>query len=91
VATETLMYGTRGVEEKTGVGEGVAEGVMDGVEVSSSGVAVNVGQGVGVAAVTEGITAAAVWVAPAIMVDIIAVPRKFRSWVGAGKLGTAHA
>jgi len=74
----------RGVDVKTGVGDNVA--VM--VAVGNSGVDVASGEGeiseVGVMPDT------AVWVAPEIMVDMIAVPRKFKSCVGAGRPG-AHA
>src|SRR5688572_10167384 len=79
------MSGTRGVAVKMGVGDRVAEGVAAG----TSGVDVTSGDGeisgVGV------MPATAVCVAPEIMVDITAVPRKLRSSVGAGKLGIPHA
>src|SRR5262245_39138741 len=83
------------VKIKMAVGERVAEGVALGgsgvdvasVEVTSGEVDVS-GEGeisdVGV------MTATAVCEAPAIIVDIIAVPRKLRSCVGTGRPGT-HA
>ena len=74
----------RGVDVKTGVGDNVAVTVA----VGNSGVDVASGEGeiseVGVMPDT------AVWVAPAIMVDMTAVPRELRSSVGAGRPGT-HA
>jgi hypothetical protein len=77
----TLISGTADVAVKIGVGDKVAEGVA----VGTSGVDVASGEGeisgVGV------MPATAVCVAPETMVDIIAVPRKLRSCVGAGRLG----
>jgi hypothetical protein len=71
-----------------GVKRGVGDRVAVGVAVGNSGVNVAMGvaeiNGVGV------MPAIVVCVAPAIMVDITAVPRTLRSSVGAGKFG-AHA
>jgi len=72
------MYGMTGVEVKTGVGDAVAEGVTLGV---------NVGPGVAVSTKPTGTPARDVSVAPEIMVDMTAVSRKWRSCVGAGRLG----
>jgi hypothetical protein len=85
------MSGTVDVDVKTGVGDSVAEGVRVGGSGVSVDASVKVGQGVWVSGIPTGTPAAAVCVAAEIMVDIIAVPRKLTSWVGAGRLGTAQA
>ena len=76
------MSGMDGVEVETSVGVDVADGVTLGV---------NVAPGVAVSTSPTGTPARDVWVAPATMVDITAVPRKLRSSVGAGLPGTTHA
>ncbi len=73
------------VAVKRGVGGRVAVGVA----VGTSGV--NVAMGVAEISGVGVMPAIVVCVAPAIMVDMTAVPRKLRSSVGAGKLGTPHA
>lgn len=73
------------MELKTGVGDKVAEGVKVGVE------GVNVKIGVAESTTATGTPAAAVCVAPEIIVDMTAVCSKLRSCVGAGKPGVAQA
>jgi hypothetical protein len=78
-----VIWGTRGVLVKRGVGVNV----MVGVSVGNSGVEV----GNGDCTISTGMTAWAVWVAPEIIVSIMAVPRELRSCVGAGTTGEAQA
>ena len=81
------MSGTVDVAVKTGVSvqTGVGERVAVGDSVGNSDVDVDSGEGeISGVGVTP---AAAVCVAPTIMVDMTAVPRKLRSSVGAGTLG----
>jgi hypothetical protein len=82
VATDTLICGTRGVDVKIGVGDKVAVGVR----VGTSGVNVAAGE----FTTSIGTAAPAVCVTPEIMVCMMAVPREFISWVGAGA-GAAQA
>jgi enhancing lycopene biosynthesis protein 2 len=70
------------VAVKTGVGDRVADGVVVGV---------NDIAGVGESTTATGKPASAVCVAPAIIVDMTAVPSTFRSCVGAGTPDTAQA
>jgi hypothetical protein len=76
VATDTLTCGTSGVAVKIGVGDRVAVGVR----VGTSGVDVATGE----FTTSTGIIAPAVCVTPEIIVCMMAVPREFISWVGAG-------
>jgi hypothetical protein len=85
VATETLIMGTIGVAVKIGVDVRVTVGLR----VGNSGV--DVGRGVAVSRRPTGSPAIAVCVAPEIMVDITAVPRKLISSVGAGVAGKTQA